>query len=177
MMRELVELASRVAELERRFSGIMRHGKVEEVNTKEAWVRLDFGQGTQGKFLSPKIPYAQIAGDLKLHNPPYKGQQMTMLSPSGDWQQAVAVPMTWSKQNEAPSDKGDEHVLTFGDWRITLKDTTLTLENGDVTFKFSGDGYEQTGGHMTHDGKGIDAHHVHTMVMPGAALSGPPDSH
>ena len=61
-MREIVELAARIAELERRFSGMMRHGTVEELDTSKHRVRLKFGTDVEGKpFLSPWIPYAQMA--------------------------------------------------------------------------------------------------------------------
>ena len=111
-MREVVELAARIAELERRFSGVMRHGTVEEVDAAKQRIRLSFGKDVDGKpFLSPWVPYAQIAGALKVHTPPSKGQQFTALSPNGDWQQAVALPMTWSDQNQSPSSNGDENVL------------------------------------------------------------------
>ena len=67
-IRELVELAARIAELERRFSGMMRHGTVAEVDTEAQRIRLDFGpaHGTSGRFLSPWIPYAQFSGALRV---------------------------------------------------------------------------------------------------------------
>lgn len=190
-MRELAELVARVAELERRVAGTMRHGRVAEVNASEAWVRLDFGPATGGgRFLSPKIPYAQIAGALKVHTPPSEGQQMTMVSPSGDWSQAVAVPMTWSNRNESPSDEESEHVLTFGDWRITLKEQSLKFECGDLTLEktnsgmtlsvggtqwaFSSSGLSQTGGSIDHDGTIIDKTHRHKDTATGPAFSGVP---
>lgn len=175
MIAELTALAGRVADLERRLAGTMRHGKVDEVNPEEAWVRLDFGKNDNGdKFLSPKIPYAQIAGELKLHSPPSEGQQMTMLAPGGDWQQAVAVPMTWSNDNPSPSDAGDVHKLTFGEWVITLETGTLTVECGGTKWTFSSDGLVQDGGHIEHDGLAIDAHHKHSDVVAGGDLTGPP---
>ena len=131
-MRELAELASRVADLERRMTGVMRHGKVHSVDPAQQIVRLDFGESTEGgKFLSPEIPYAQIAGALKVHTPPSVGQQMTMMAPSGDWQQAVAMPMHWSGQNPSPSTSGSEHVLKFGGFTITLTGDKL-LVSGPV---------------------------------------------
>ena len=42
-VRELVELVSRVAELERRFAGVLRHGTVAEVDPERQRVRLDLG--------------------------------------------------------------------------------------------------------------------------------------
>ena len=187
-IRELVELASRVAELERRFSGTMRHGTVEEVDSGKQTVRLNFGKDVEGKpFLSPWVPYAQIAGALKVHTPPSKGQQFTLLSPAGDWQQAVALPMTWSDQNQSPSSNGDENVLTYGNVRATIKDdltqvdvggTVLEVTSGRVKItvggvmvEISGDGVAITGGKVTHDGKNIGSTHIHGGVVPGGGLT------
>ena len=138
-MYELVELASRVAELERRFSGMMRHGTVEEVDPNKQRIRLNFGKDEDGApFLSPWIPYAQIAGALKIHTPPSKGQQFTSMSANGDWQQAVALPMTWSNQNPSPSSSGDENVLTFGDVRIEIRKNEVILKIGPTVAKLTG---------------------------------------
>lgn len=190
-IRELVELASRVAELERRFSGTMRHGTVEEVDPGKQIVRMNFGKDVDGKpFLSPWVPYAQIAGALKVHTPPSKGQQFTMLSPTGDWQQAVALPMTWSDQNKSPSSNGDENVLTYGNVKATIKDdltqvdvggTVLEVTSGHVkitvggvTVEISGEGVAITGGKVTHDGKNIGSTHIHGGVVPGGGLTDVP---
>jgi phage baseplate assembly protein V len=190
-MREVVELAARIAELERRFSGVMRHGTVEEVDAGRQRVRLNFGKDVEGKpFLSPWVPYAQISGALKVHTPPSKGQQFTALSPNGDWQQAVALPMTWSDQNKSPSSKGDENVLTYGNVTVTLKDglcevvvgaATLKLTSAAVTVKVGGVNVEVsdagvaiTGGKVTHDGKNIGSTHIHGGVVPGGGLTDVP---
>ena len=174
---ELVELAARVAELERRFSGLMRPGTVAEVDPAKHIMRLNFGDSDDGQpFLSPWIPYTQVAGALKIHTPPSTGQQFTMLAPSGDWQQAVALPLTWSDQNKAPSDNGDEHVLTFGNVRITLKDNLTAVKVGDVTMTVTGDGVAITGGRVEHDEKNIGSTHRHEDVISGADLTGVPTS-
>jgi phage baseplate assembly protein gpV len=190
-IRELVELASRVAELERRFSGTMRHGTVEEVDPAKQIVRLKFGKDVDGKpFLSPWVPYAQIAGALKVHTPPTKGQQFTLLSPTGDWQQAVALPLTWSDNNKSPSGNGDENVLTYGNVRATIKDDLtqvlvggtefeitsdlVKIKVGGVEVKISGDGVAITGGLVTHDEKNIGSTHKHGGIVRGGALTDPP---
>jgi phage baseplate assembly protein V len=131
-MRELAELVVRIAELERRFANMMRHGTVEQVDAKKQRLRIRLGEGDDGApFIGPWVPYAQLAGDLKLHTPPSKGQQMTMLNPTGDFRQAVAIPLTWSDRNQSPSEKPDEHVLTFGSVRVTLKESELEFKVGD----------------------------------------------
>jgi len=169
-VREIVELAARIAELERRFSGMMRHGTVEEVDTSRHHVRLKFGTDVEGKpFLSPWIPYAQVAGALKIHMPPSVGQQFTLMAPAGDWQLAVAVPFTWSNQNPAPSESGQENVLIFGDVRATLKEGGLEVSAAGVTLQLTGNGLSVTGGEVRHDGKNIGATHTHGGVASGAA--------
>lgn len=138
-MRAIIELNNRLAALERRVAGGMRHGTVAEVNTGGGWVRLDLGpDGDGGKLLSPKIPYAQMAGALKVHAPPSVGQQMTVMAPTGDMSQGVAVPMTWSDQNAAPA-SGSDNALTFGDVRVDLKEAELTVTIGGATLTITPD--------------------------------------
>lgn len=190
-MREIVELASRVADLERRFSGVVRHGTVHEVDAAKQTVRVKFGEDQSGKpFLSPWVPYAQIAGALKVHTPPSVGQQMSTLSPSGDWMQAVALPMHWSDANKSPSDKGDENVLTYGNVRATVKDdlvkvvvggcsfevtsSHVKVSVGGVTHTITGQGVFTDGGRVDHDGMNIGKDHKHKDVESGSSLTGVP---
>lgn len=176
-MREIVELAARIAELERRISGMMRHGTVEEVDPARQRVRLKFGTDVEGSpFLSPWVPYAQIAGALKVHTPPSRGQQFSLMAPAGDWQQAVALPYTWSSQNPAPSGSGDEHVLTFGAVNMTVKDDRLLIDVGGVTLHITGEGLAIAGGEVKHDGKNIGATHTHGGVVIGSDLTDVPVS-
>ncbi len=173
---ELVELASRVADIERRLSGAVRHGRVAKVDTKKQRMRLDLGpaHGTDGRFLSPWVPYAQMAGALKVYTPPAEGQQYTLMSPSGDFRQAVALPLTWSDSNPSPSDDPDENVITYGNVRMTLRDDLVQIQVGGVTFKITGDGIDITGGHVCHDGHNIGSTHKHIEVLPGPGTSGVP---
>lgn len=174
--RLFVDAFRRIAELERRADGMVKQGRVAEVDPKAGTVRLRLNEeGADEPFLSPPIPYAQMAGAMKVHSPPSVDQQMTVISGTGDFRQGLAVPMTWSDKNAAPSDKGDEHVLTFGNVRIELKDGGLTLTIAGVTFQFSGDGFVQTGGKQEHDGKNVGSSHTHGGVERGGANTNPPN--
>jgi len=144
-MRELVEAVARVAELERRVAGMVRHGTVEQVDPQKQRVRLRLGGTDDKPFVGPWVPYAQIAGALKVHTPPSVGQQMTLLSPTGDPRQAVALPMTWSNQNASPSQKGDEHVLTFGSCRIELRGNEIIVKVPRLFVECDGSTFELTG--------------------------------
>ena len=175
-IRELVELAARIAELERRFSGMMRHGTVAEVDTEAQRIRLDFGpaHGTSGRFLSPWIPYAQFSGALRVHTPPSVGQQFTAMSPNGDFQQAVAVPLTHSNANPSPSTAADQNVLSFGAVTVTLAEDSLEIAVGGVRFKVDGTNVEITGGDVRHNGKNIGDSHIHSGVRSGPSSTGTP---
>lgn len=174
-MRAIIELAARVAELERRFAGMVRHGTVAEVDPSAGRVRVKLGQATGGgDLLSPWVPYSQLAGALKAHTPPAVGQQFSILSPSGDWRQAVALPLTWSEGNPSPSGAGDENVVTYGDAKLTLKADSLTVQIGGVSLEISADGVAITGGKVTHNGKNIGSTHIHGGVATGPAKTAPP---
>jgi len=173
---ELVEVAARVADLERRMAGFARHGTVAELDTSKARVRLNLGESTAGgDFLSPWVPYAQMAGALKAHIPPAVGQQFTLLAPSGDWAQAVALPLTWSEGNPSPSTAEDENVVTFGDVTITLASGGIKIAAGGVSLELTGGGLAITGGEVKHDGKNIGSTHKHGGVDPGGAKTSEPE--
>jgi len=146
-IKELVELVARVTDLERRVTGMMRHGTVAEVDMDMLRVRLDLGpaHGGVGRFLSPWIPYAQFAGALKVHTPPAVGQQFMMVSPTGEFQQAVAVPLHWSQPNPSPSDRQDENVLTYGDVRIEVRDSEVVFRVDGTTVTINGEGVQIDG--------------------------------
>lgn len=167
-MRELAELVGRVADLERRVFGMMRHGTVAAVDPARGMVRIKMGASTAGgDFLGPWVPYSQLAGAIKAHVPPAVGQQMTIMSPSGDLRQAVALPLTWSDQNESPSSSGSENVLTFGAVTITLHADGIRVEVGGVGFEITGDGTFFSGGRVEHDGKNIGSTHIHGGIERG----------
>lgn len=139
-MRALAEVLARVAELERKVGGSARHGVVHEVNPSAGTVRLKLGEGPDGPFLSPPIPYAQTMGALKAHIPPSIGQNMSLLAPGGDWGQAVAIGLSSSDANPSPSGAGDQHVITFGSVTITITGSSATLSVGGSSIVMTGGG-------------------------------------
>ena len=166
-IREIVELVARVTDLERRVAGVMRHGTVAEVDSGRQRMRLDFGptHGGQGRFLSPWLPYAQFSGALRVHTPPTVGQQFTVMSPTGDFQQAVAVPLTHHAGNPSPSTAGDENVITYGNVRMTLADdlahvdvggSILKMTAAEITLSTNGSSIVLNAGGVTINGARID---------------------
>jgi len=142
---EIVALATRLAQIERRLAGMLRHGTVHEVDARSGTVRLRVGGSDAEPVLSPAVPYAQTAGALKVHAPPSVGQQMTIVAPTGDPRQGVALPMTWSQTNPSPSDKSDENVVTFGDARFELRQGELIVKVPRILIECEGSTLELTG--------------------------------
>ena len=186
-----LEAVQRIQALERRVAGLLRHGAVSEVDTAKGLVRLTIAPEADQAFLSPWIPYGQIAGPstgLKVHTPPAVGQNMTLVSPSGDLRQAVALPMTWSDQAPSPG-QGPDPAATYGDFRIEIlpgemKITVpkVTIVAGSSTFELTGEGLRLVadkvqidGSSVTHNAKEIGDSHRHIEVMPGPAKSGVPE--
>lgn len=181
---EFVRLEMTVNRLKQRSARGFRFGKVHKVDVEKKRVQLNFAAEGEEPFLSPPIPYAQVAGARKRHEPPSEGQQMAYAEQSGGVSSmGLAFPLTWSNENPSPGDSEDEHVETFGDLKIVTKPTGFELYLGaDTYFKLTPDGIEAKGKkdikleseNLTHNDKNISDTHVHTEVVKGGALSGPP---
>lgn len=135
------ELAKERALRERMF----RKGKVTDVDPDKQRYRQEIGIDENGKPIKGAwIPYGQTAGALKVHSPPSVGQQMIQIAPDGDFDQAFGLPLTFSKDNESPSKKGDEDVATRGQAkdttrgdqrRIEVGGSSIDAKDGSITIK------------------------------------------
>lgn len=133
----LVELYLRLHRLESRHSNAARKGTVAEVDTATQKVRLRIGGTDEKPFLSPWVPYGQIAGvgeGPKFHIPPVVGQTMTLVSPSGDLRQSVAHPYTWSDEAPSPGSTADP-VFTYGQVRADIQPEKVRLVVGPATIE------------------------------------------
>jgi phage baseplate assembly protein gpV len=133
---EILELLTRIAELERKLDSMFRHGPVHERKKIEGrwFVRLKIGGTEQESFLSPWIPYSSPNGGpagLNVHRVPAEGEQLTMLSPAGDFRQAVATSLFWSDDHPPPSEDEDAVTITHPKFRLDLKDGTLKIETSE----------------------------------------------
>lgn len=173
-MNVIAELLARIAELERKVSGGARHGTVYSVDPAAGTVRIKLGDGPDGPFLSPPIPYAQTMGAIKAHIPPSIGQNMTLLAPGGEWDQAVAIGMSASNANPSPSAAGDQAVITFGSVTITFTGGGLVIAAGGASVSVTAAGLAVSGGGVTHNGTNIGDDHAHSGVVIGPMETGSP---
>lgn len=191
MRNEFLQLAKRVADLERRVSSGLQYGTVSSVDPAAGTVRIVLASGPAGDVISGPIPYAQTAGAVKIHSPPSEGQQMMVMSPGGDIRQAIAMPMTFSNAEASPGAAGDTHVLTFGDLVMTMQGGSLILAIGGMTAAFDGaqviftvggvattisaSGFSVDGGQVRHNGTDIGSTHTHGGVNRGDSNTNAPN--
>jgi phage baseplate assembly protein gpV len=166
----MVELERKVAEHDRRLRNHRRTGTVSEVDLKKGLARVKIGDGEKGPYLSGWLPWKEIAaGGIRSHIPPTEGQQVDVVSESGDLTDAVIDFSTPSDANPRPHD-GPEAVITKGGTRVTLGEGTVEIV-ADVTVRGA---LAIEGPSVTHNGRNIGDSHVHGGVFPGGADTSTP---
>lgn len=119
LVRIILGLQADIAALKRMVAGNLRFGTVKSVDTDKKHVQLMLLNDQGQEFLSPWRPWGEIAGEEKSWRPPTEGQQMMLVAPRGDMRQAVALPLTYSDDNEAPSSDADARILAaFGGGKL-----------------------------------------------------------
>lgn len=189
----------RIADLERRVSGMIFIGKVASLDEEKGRFRIQHGD-----LESDWLPMASPrAGSTKTYSHFSEGEQVIAVSPSGDMSQAVIMSAVSTEETQA-SDKANIHKTVYPDGTtveydheaksmkttiadggsfestigggVSLKATGSTLEittPGNISLNASG-GIALTSATLTHNGKDISDQHKHTDVMSGPALTGPP---
>lgn len=189
----MIKLLQRVQSLEQRVAASMRPGVVDQVDPEKRALRVRVGGTDDAPVLSPWVPYTEIGAGpsgINLAWNPKPGQNVMLMAPGGDLQQAVASPFTWSDAHGSPSSSGDEAVARFGQSKITIKsDRTITevgaakitqtndgvtIEVGGVSVAITAGGLTITGGMVKHDGLNIGSTHIHGGVVPGGATTDVP---
>lgn len=91
----MYQLLYRIAELERRMSNLIRHGRVEQLRQQpspRARVRSE-------ELVTDWLPWmTQRAGDDQVWWQPSVHEQVLLLAPAGDLSQAIILPALWSEE-------------------------------------------------------------------------------
>lgn len=185
------------AQLNRLLENLVRLGTVAEVDHQAARVRVQ-----SGRLLTGWLPWLTLrAGDDREWNPPTEGEQVVLLSPSGQTANGVAIVGLFSDQHPANGDRPGLHRRTYCDGAVIEYDSvahhlrailpaggsTELVSTGGITI--TGDithqgNYTQTGNQtvtgkvtVTDDvvARGISlVTHKHAGVMPGSGTTGAP---
>jgi phage baseplate assembly protein V len=99
-----------VTELDRRLSNLIRFGKISQVNYGVAKVRVEVGDFTTGW-----LPWlTQRAGGDRCWHAPEVGEQVVILSPSGELNQGVVLAGLFQTAYPANSNSADIHRIDYG---------------------------------------------------------------
>lgn len=102
-------------ELERRMANVIRDGTIMAVDLAKRRVRVK-----SGEIETTWLPWpAGRAGPGKRRwDPPEVGEQVTMISPSGDLRQARVIPGIYQEAYDSPSSDGNKDHVTYGDGTV-----------------------------------------------------------
>lgn len=173
---QIADLHLRLAEIERRARNRKRTGTIKEVDNAKGLARVLVSSPDGKEFLTGWIPWKEVAsGGIKSHIPPTAGEQVDVVSESGDLTDGIIDMSTPSSTNKRPHD-GPEAVITLGATRLMIADGKVTITadveiNGDVAIN---GGVEIIGPTVTHNTKNIGDTHKHSDVLPGPSQTGPP---
>lgn len=159
------------AELLRLITNLIRIGTIEEIDIEQARVRIKSGENLTGW-----LPWiTSRAGTTKNWNPPTVGEQIILLSPSGDLAQAFVLGSLNSDENPAPKNSADlyhvampdgtfltynhvEHLLlidVLGNTQLKITGNTQIHIDGDATVNIDGTAAITVGGEATIDAQKI----------------------
>lgn len=167
---QIADVYRRLAEVERRNRNRKRTGTIAEVDYPRGLARVELSAQDGRTYLSPWMPWKEVAsGGIKSHIPPTIGEQVDIVSESGDLTDAVIDMSVPSSANPRPHD-GPEAVITKGRSRITIADGAVEIV-ADVTIKGA---LAIEGPSVTHNGTNIGDTHKHRGVERGPALTDEP---
>lgn len=174
-----------LAELDRKAEVAVRVGRVAELDAGAARVRVAIGD-----LVTAWLPWITgRAGPDRDWSAPEPGEQVLVLTPAGRGEQAVALAGIYSDAHPAPADAATVRRTVYADGAVIEYDraahslrailpggATARIEAsggvtivGDVTVT----GTITASGDVTGEGVSLVGH-VHTNVLTGGGLSGPP---
>ncbi|MBN9443682.1 phage baseplate assembly protein V [Bosea sp. (in: a-proteobacteria)] len=141
-------IADQLADQKRRDRNRKRTGTVAEVDNAKGLARVEISERDGRKYLSPWIPWGEIAaGDTKTHIAPSVGQQVKVVSETGDLTDAEIDMSVPSNANPRPHD-GPEMVITRGQVRLFIAGDKVTLDAPTITYKAQSITYEAQSGEL-----------------------------
>lgn len=134
---QIADLYRRLGEVERRNRNRKRTGKIADIDFEKGLARVELSTQDGKPYLSPWMPWKEVAsGGIKSHIPPTQGEQVDVVSESGDLTDAVIDMSVPSSTNPRPHD-GPEAVITKGSVRIFISDDSASIDAPNITFTAS----------------------------------------
>lgn len=138
-----------LSECLRQLSNLVRFGVVAHIDHASARVRIQSGEN-----LTDWLPWLTLrAANVATWNPPTLGEQVLLLSPQGELNQAVAITGLYSEQFPPPNNQADEIHTHYPDGTSTTynhveKQLTVVLA-GNASLTIEGEVNAQINGKLT----------------------------
>lgn len=105
------ESAFKLSDLFRRMENIVRRGRIAEVDTEHARVRISIGENT-----TDWLPWLTFRAGLdRSWSAPSVGEQVLVISESGEFNNGLVLFGIYQTDHPAPSDDLDETLVQFED--------------------------------------------------------------
>lgn len=183
-------------DLERRTANQIRYGTVLAVDLPNARVRVK-----SGEIETAWLPWStgRASSAKRRWDPPEVGEQVMMLSPSGDLRQALVLSGVFKQSAGAPNSNANKDTTVYGDGTVIEYDrathtlladlgdskikadrTEVLLQVGSVKISITASGIAITGNvtitgtTLAHNGKNVGSTHAHSGVTAGPTNTGAP---
>lgn len=140
MLLDPTDIEYRLAELERRLANVVRTGVIAEADYSAARVRVQYAEDENDEPVTTAwLPWVtRRAGAAIEWWAPEVGEQVTILSPSGELTQGVVLPAMFSTAHPAPSSDPKVRRTNYGDGSFVEYDEnthtmTVTVNSGGDT--------------------------------------------
>lgn len=131
-----------MGEQERRLHGVVRIGRVVEVDASRARARVSLG----GDAISDWLPWTSArSGAISEWAPPAVDEQVVVVSPGGDSAQGVVVGSLYQDAAPAPASNGQMWGMKVGASFITMTDDGITLSSNGSTLELDASGIRLNG--------------------------------
>ena len=130
LLERIALLAAEVADIKRRLRNKMRTGVIKELDAARGLVRVKLNDDEDGEFITGWIPWTERAGAIKSWLPPHPGEQVMVVSESGDLTDAWCTHGGFSNANKAPHDRGGEAKWQVGNASILIRDGMIEITVG-----------------------------------------------
>ena len=131
----IADLYHRIADLERRLQNARRTGTVTEVDHVKGLARVKLGEdpATGKPYISAWVPWKMAAmGATKINVPPSVGQQVDVVSESGDLTDAMIDHALRSNDNPLPAAEPGQGVIVTGTTRIFFSPDRIEMRADQI---------------------------------------------
>ncbi len=120
------------AENQRLLHNIATIGTISDIDAEKGLVRFEIGDNETDWLAIPSL----WAGKVSVWRCPQKGEQFLLISPSGDFNNAVPIMAIYSDKHKCPSKKQEEIRVRYNDedfLSINVEESKLHLKISEIT--------------------------------------------